>query len=75
MKCKRCQGLCVAEAVEENGRYINAARCLSCGSIVFQTLFENRNGTKKPRQKKLGAGNKSATPGHRKTRPIKKICA
>lgn len=73
MKCKRCQGLCVAEAIEENGRYMNTARCLSCGNIVFQTHFEPRKDTKTTRQKKHSAGNKTATPNHRKKRRSKKI--
>lgn len=75
MKCKRCQGLCVAEAVEENGRYISAARCLSCGGIVYQTLFEQQKNTKKGKAKKLGSGSKAATPTYRKNRRIKKIHA
>lgn len=73
MECKRCQGLCVAEAIEENGRYMNTARCLSCGNIVFQTLFEHRKDTKTTRKKKRSAGNKTATPNHRKKHRIKKI--
>lgn len=73
MKCRRCQGLCVAETVEENGRYLNATRCLSCGSIVYQTLFERK--TRTQRQKKLGTGSKTATRDHRKKPSVKKICA
>lgn len=75
MKCKRCQGLCVAEAIEENGRYMNTARCLSCGNIVFQTLFEQQKKTKRNRTKKLGSGNKMTPPVYHKNHPIKKICA
>ncbi|GEM_PF-5523760 len=75
MKCKRCQGLCVAEAIEENGRYINAARCISCGSIVFQTLFEPPKHTKKIRHNKLSTGKKHAAPVYHKNNRIKKICA
>jgi len=73
MKCKRCQGLCVPEEIEENGRYISAARCLSCGDIIYQTLFEKTKKTQR-NTKKLGSGRKTNTPAY-KSRNIKKICA
>jgi len=75
MKCKRCQGLCVAEEIEEYGRYIPASRCLSCGDLVYQTLFEETKNTQKRNGKKLGAGKKTNTPTYKKNHNIKKICA
>ncbi len=75
MKCKRCQGLCVAEEIEENGRYIPAARCLSCGDIIYQTLFEETKHTQKRKAKKLGTDRKRSTPTYKKSPYIKKICA
>ena len=42
MSCHRCMGLCVADYVEENGKYITIRRCVNCGSIMDPIIMRNK---------------------------------
>ena len=38
MGCKRCQGLCVREAVWAEGEWVGCMRCVNCGGVRFDPV-------------------------------------
>lgn len=72
MKCHRCNGLCIMDYVEENGRYEDVGRCINCGSIVFPMMTGHQSTLSKIRKHKIG---KTTPPIFEKKKIRQRICA
>jgi len=73
MNCNRCMGLCIADYVEENGRYLVVRRCINCGSVIDPTILSNKvrpQNTVRRRTKYGVSSNKRAFGGNKVSAPV-----
>ena len=48
MRCTRCAGLRVPEAIYEGGRRVAALRCIHCGDVIDRVIAFNRQRRRHP---------------------------